>query len=317
MVGVVGASSSMTPAQLAMLSARILYHSYATSCSSHENHLLNWIRGCPMGRGSWALMWWTTGIGMSANGRSSMTYVLTDWLPSLKGRLISKVGFSVSTMAGVSAALVIMNLSLKLIHMALRYTTFIGTPAAQHSAKWPVWFWLNSNVKVKDILEPKRPSFIPELMILPTDTYCPTETSRRGKASGNEYQTVRHKWFHYKERGGCTFIAPCIIYAHLNAFLDPNNTNGSSSYTVTTESHVENYSGCNSAYKILNMAKMVLQIISIGMIGVLGLAKQATLTGVQRSIVFSMVILCFIASKWVSHFVYKTFCFYDYDHLLK
>jgi len=82
-------------------------------------------------------------------------------------------------------------------------------------------------------------------------------------------------------------------------------------------SHVVNCSSCNSAYKALNLTEVVLQIMSISMIGVIGLTKQATMTTVQRSTLFSMAILCFVASKWVSHFVYKTFRYHDYNHAFK
>lgn len=82
-------------------------------------------------------------------------------------------------------------------------------------------------------------------------------------------------------------------------------------------SHVVNCLSCNSAYNALNLTETVLQIMSIGIIGVIGLTKQATMTTVQRSALFSMAILCFVASKWVSHFVYKTFRCHDYNHAFK
>lgn len=79
-------------------------------------------------------------------------------------------------------------------------------------------------------------------------------------------------------------------------------------------SHVVNCSSCNSAYKALNVAETVLQIMSIGIVGFIGLTKQATMTTVQRSALFCLAILCFAASKWLSHFVYKKFRYHDYNH---
>lgn len=82
-------------------------------------------------------------------------------------------------------------------------------------------------------------------------------------------------------------------------------------------SHVVNCSSCSYAYKALNLTEMVLQIMSIGIIGVIGMTKQPTMNTVQRSTLFSMALLCFVASKWVSHFVYQTFRYHDYNHALK
>lgn len=81
-------------------------------------------------------------------------------------------------------------------------------------------------------------------------------------------------------------------------------------------SHVVNCSSCHAAYKALKVAETVLQIVSIGLIGVIGLTKQAAMTTFRRSALFSVAILCFAASKWLSHFVYKYFHFHDYNHAL-
>ncbi|XP_021771925.1 protochlorophyllide-dependent translocon component 52, chloroplastic-like isoform X1 [Chenopodium quinoa] len=81
--------------------------------------------------------------------------------------------------------------------------------------------------------------------------------------------------------------------------------------------HVVNCSSCNAAYKGLNIAETALQVISFGLIGVVGLTKQGMMTTIQRTAAFTVAILCFVASKWLSHFIYKNFHFHDYNHALR
>ncbi|XP_021728809.1 protochlorophyllide-dependent translocon component 52, chloroplastic-like isoform X2 [Chenopodium quinoa] len=81
--------------------------------------------------------------------------------------------------------------------------------------------------------------------------------------------------------------------------------------------HVVNCSSCNAAYKGLNIAETALQVISFCVIGVVGLTKQGMMTKIQRTAAFTVAILCFVASKWLSHFIYKNFHFHDYDHTLR
>lgn len=81
--------------------------------------------------------------------------------------------------------------------------------------------------------------------------------------------------------------------------------------------HVVNCSSCNAAYRGLNIAVTALQVIAFGLVGVVGLTKQAMMTTIQRSAILTMAILCFVASKWLSHFIYKNFHFHDYNHALR
>ncbi|XP_056682462.1 protochlorophyllide-dependent translocon component 52, chloroplastic isoform X2 [Spinacia oleracea] len=81
--------------------------------------------------------------------------------------------------------------------------------------------------------------------------------------------------------------------------------------------HVVNCSSCNAAYKGLNIAETALQVIAFGLIGVVGLTKQGMMTTIQRTAVFTVAILFFVASKWLSRFIYKNFHFHDYNHALR
>ncbi|CAI9108158.1 OLC1v1007698C3 [Oldenlandia corymbosa var. corymbosa] len=75
---------------------------------------------------------------------------------------------------------------------------------------------------------------------------------------------------------------------------------------------------CNQAYKVLNALEIALQVVSIGSIGIVAAAKpSAALTVAARYTLVSMAILLFVASKWLSHFIYKTFHFHDYEHAFR
>ncbi|XP_019238662.1 PREDICTED: protochlorophyllide-dependent translocon component 52, chloroplastic [Nicotiana attenuata] len=81
--------------------------------------------------------------------------------------------------------------------------------------------------------------------------------------------------------------------------------------------HTVNCTSCNLAYKGLNALEIILQIASIGMIGIVAAAKQGTLSMVTRYSLVSVALLCFVGSRWLSHFIYKNFHFHDYDHAFR
>lgn len=81
-------------------------------------------------------------------------------------------------------------------------------------------------------------------------------------------------------------------------------------------SHVENCSSCKKAHKYLNALEVILQIASVAMIGVMAVMKQTTMSNVARIAVLVAAVLSFAASKWLSHFIYKTFHYHDYNHAL-
>lgn len=81
-------------------------------------------------------------------------------------------------------------------------------------------------------------------------------------------------------------------------------------------SHVENCSSCKKAHRYLNALEVILQIGSVALIGVMAVAKQITLSNAARIVVVVAAVLSFAASKWLSHFIYKTFRYHDYNHAL-
>ncbi|KAJ6704661.1 IRON-SULFUR DOMAIN CONTAINING PROTEIN [Salix purpurea] len=81
-------------------------------------------------------------------------------------------------------------------------------------------------------------------------------------------------------------------------------------------SHVVNCSSCSLAYKSLNALEVALQVISFGSIGVVAATKQNAMSAAARTSLVLMAVLCFAASRWLAHFIYKNFHFHDYDHAL-
>ncbi|CAK7339110.1 unnamed protein product [Dovyalis caffra] len=79
-------------------------------------------------------------------------------------------------------------------------------------------------------------------------------------------------------------------------------------------SHVVNCSSCSLAYKSLNVIEVVLPVISIGSIGIVAATKQNAMSAATRTSLVLMAILCFAASRWLAHFIYKNFHFHDDSH---
>ncbi|XP_058073800.1 protochlorophyllide-dependent translocon component 52, chloroplastic [Magnolia sinica] len=82
-------------------------------------------------------------------------------------------------------------------------------------------------------------------------------------------------------------------------------------------SHVVNCSSCRVAVKGLKALEVSLQVISLASIAIVAALKQNVMSTVSRSVVVSMAVVCFLASKWLSHFIYKNFYYHDYNHALK
>ncbi|KAG8387364.1 hypothetical protein BUALT_Bualt02G0013700 [Buddleja alternifolia] len=79
-------------------------------------------------------------------------------------------------------------------------------------------------------------------------------------------------------------------------------------------SHTVNCSSCSVAHKRLSVLEIVLQVISISSIGIVAATKQGVISLAARYTLVAMAVMCFVASKWLSHFIYKTFRYHDYDH---
>ncbi|XP_041992240.1 protochlorophyllide-dependent translocon component 52, chloroplastic-like [Salvia splendens] len=81
--------------------------------------------------------------------------------------------------------------------------------------------------------------------------------------------------------------------------------------------HTVSCSSCSVAYKRLNALEIALQVISIAAVAAAAAAKQGAISIAARYSLASMAVLCFVASKWLSHFIYKTFRYHDYDHAFR
>ncbi|XVE70330.1 hypothetical protein DITRI_Ditri10aG0064000 [Diplodiscus trichospermus] len=82
-------------------------------------------------------------------------------------------------------------------------------------------------------------------------------------------------------------------------------------------SHVAKCKSCNTAYKALNALEVVLQVASIISIGIVAATKRGVMAMVTRTTLVSMAIICFAASRWLAHFIYRTFHFHDYNHAFR
>lgn len=82
-------------------------------------------------------------------------------------------------------------------------------------------------------------------------------------------------------------------------------------------SHVVHCSSCRVALKGLKALDVSLQVLSFASLGIVAVIKQNMMSTAARSAVLSMALVCFLASKWLSHFIYKNFYFHDYNHALK
>ncbi|KAI3798287.1 hypothetical protein L1987_33558 [Smallanthus sonchifolius] len=78
-------------------------------------------------------------------------------------------------------------------------------------------------------------------------------------------------------------------------------------------SHVVNCSSCNAAYKSLNALEVALQVFSVAAVAIVAATKQ----GMIRNTLAVAAILCFVGSKWLSHFIYKNFRYHDYNHAFR
>ncbi|CAN1355766.1 Protochlorophyllide-dependent translocon component 52, chloroplastic [Linum perenne] len=75
-------------------------------------------------------------------------------------------------------------------------------------------------------------------------------------------------------------------------------------------------SSCNSAYKGLNALEVILQVTSVGLIGIVAATNHRTLSTVARTGLGVLAIACFAASRWLAFFVHDNFRCHGYNHAL-
>lgn len=86
-------------------------------------------------------------------------------------------------------------------------------------------------------------------------------------------------------------------------------------------SHVVKCRSCKGALNVFRTLEIVTQVISIasvGMLGVIATTKQASSSSlyVWTTPLVCSALICCLASRWLSHFIYKTYYFHDYNHAL-
>ncbi|KAI3747064.1 hypothetical protein L6452_09507 [Arctium lappa] len=82
-------------------------------------------------------------------------------------------------------------------------------------------------------------------------------------------------------------------------------------------SHVVNCSSCNAAYKSLNAIEVSLQVFSLASVAIVAATKQGMISVAARNTLVVAAVMCFVGSKWLSHFIYKNFRYHDYNHAFR
>ncbi|TXG65823.1 hypothetical protein EZV62_007098 [Acer yangbiense] len=118
-----------------------------------------------------------------------------------------------------------------------------------------------------------------------------------------------------RQEWGCVkFTAPCTFCM----YTDPVDVQAiPTSVFLRYRSHVVNCRSCSSAYKALTALEVILQIVSIVSIGFVTATKQSFIPTTVRTNVVTMAVVCFAASRWLAHFIYKNFHYHDYNHALQ
>nr|XP_043631434.1 protochlorophyllide-dependent translocon component 52, chloroplastic-like [Erigeron canadensis] len=78
--------------------------------------------------------------------------------------------------------------------------------------------------------------------------------------------------------------------------------------------HVMNCSSCTAAYKTFNALELSLQLFSVASVAIVAATKERMLSGATRNMLVVSAVLCFLGSKWLSHFIRKIFHYHDYNH---
>ncbi|CAI0557940.1 unnamed protein product [Linum tenue] len=72
---------------------------------------------------------------------------------------------------------------------------------------------------------------------------------------------------------------------------------------------------CSRAYKSLNAMATVLEVVAIGLIGVVAAAtKQGAVSAAGRTRLAILGSVCYAVSRWLAHFVQKYFRYHGYNH---
>ncbi|CAN1283759.1 Protochlorophyllide-dependent translocon component 52, chloroplastic [Linum perenne] len=79
-------------------------------------------------------------------------------------------------------------------------------------------------------------------------------------------------------------------------------------------SHVVNCQSCKNAYKGLNAIEIILQVLAVGLIGIVAATKHDALSTGARGLLAILATVCLATSKWLAYFVRKNFRYHGYDH---
>ncbi|KAI7742846.1 hypothetical protein M8C21_010659 [Ambrosia artemisiifolia] len=212
-----------------------------------------------------------------------------------------------------------------------------------------VWFWPNTDPLYKDILNKKKPPYIPELahpsyafQTYYRDIPYGYEVDREGGTPIDmKIEYSLKDGFATTNQQDCTwnFVSPYTFKINLQNytmaklgqkapeedvlvfFCIPVSPGNSRLLTVIPRhlywSHVVNCSTCNGAYKRFKALEISLQVFSVASTAIMAATKPGMISVAARSTLAVAAILCFGGSLWLSRFIYKTFHFHDYNHAFK
>ncbi|KAK9105491.1 hypothetical protein Scep_022335 [Stephania cephalantha] len=198
-----------------------------------------------------------------------------------------------------------------------------------------VWFWPKSEPQYKNIAMKRKPPYIPEL----DDPSYSSLMGQRDIPYGFAWldMQVERKIL---DVGSENWQKACFVPTKADALVvgfrkwlrkySNNQIDWRSKFSTMLPpsppkeqlmdrywSHVVHCSSCRTAMKGLRALEVALQVISLASIGVVAAVKQNVISAAARTAVVSMAVLCFAASRWLSHFIYKNFYFHDYNHALR
>ncbi|KAI3794966.1 hypothetical protein L1987_37608 [Smallanthus sonchifolius] len=211
-----------------------------------------------------------------------------------------------------------------------------------------VWIWPNTDPQYKDILTKKKPPYIPELddpsfsfkMFNRDIPYGWVDHILQNLIIDSDLYLLRVEEDKLLEVGPSNYQKACFMPtksdANVVAFRKwlkkyasgqvdwGTKFNGSLPPIPPREqlmdryrSHVVNCRSCSSAYKGFNALQTSLRVFSVASVAIMVATKPGMISVAANITLATAAILCFVGSKWLSHFVYKNFHFHDYNHAFK
>lgn len=200
---------------------------------------------------------------------------------------------------------------------------FICIPVSPGQSKVMWAFRRNFTMWIHYVL-PRWFIHIQQMLVLDSDMYLLHMTERKLAEAGNE------NWEKacYVPTKSDTFVIAFRKWLRVYAGGAPNWGSGQSSILPPTPpkeqlmdrywSHVKKCRHCKAALQFFEGAEVFLQAVSVGIAAVLGAAALKPIQQLRSCTIplVCVAVISSLASRWLSHFVRKTYHFHDYNHAL-